>query len=642
MCGIIGAIGFGKTPLSFTGTKFDSLMAEMAYRGPDARDQWKNPEQNVHLGHLRLSIQDLRPEGTQPMHLNTVNGQFTIVFNGEVYNFIEIAEELKELGYTFNTTTDTEVILTAYAAWGEDCLNKFNGMFSIAIWDNENQSLFVARDRLGIKPLYYHHSSNGLVFASEIKSLRPLIEEDTGIDTYLLDQYMIYGYIPGNKTLNKGIYRLLPGNKMTFVKGKLSVKTYWSLNFTSPSKKHDMGLDYYIEQGKKIFQNSLKLRMRADVPMGIFLSGGLDSSAVVASLKDMGCEDLRTFSVRYDMDKFGSEFDESVYAEQVSKMFNTKHKTYTMTPEDFERYIPEFVKTMDEPVTEAAAISLHYVSELAKQDVTVVLSGEGSDEIFGGYDLYRYMGTIENIRNVITPTGCKIAKVISDTFLPSGNKIKKYVDLANMPFEQRYRGISVYDQSHKQELYKDDTMQGIIQDSPEINFNDKVMSESKEWDLLSRMLHFDTKTWLVDDLLTKADRMSMGSSLELRVPFLDYKFVEFAASLPSKYKIFGKEGKYILKKMMEGLLPDNIIYREKKGFPTPLKLMFQGPLREYVNRTLVLNDNAMIERYFDMSYVAKLCREHWDGSSDHHRILWQLIVLEEWLRQNTPKKEIIN
>lgn len=636
MCGIIGAVGYGKSPSLFNKDEFGDLMERMSYRGPNAHDQWSHPNLPVRFGHLRLSIQDPRPSGTQPMHLETVNGNFTIVFNGEVYNYIEIAEELKLLGYTFKTTTDTEVVLTAYAAWGKDCLKRFNGMFAIAIYNDLSKELFIVRDRLGIKPLYYHFGENGLQFASEVKSLRPLVQTDTSIDPYLLDKYMQYGYIPGEKTLNKGITRLLPGHYMTLSEdGQLNISPYWDLVFLPEDKKDDLSLKQWVLRGRSILEDSLRLRMRADVPMGVFLSGGLDSSAVVASLSNMGIDNIKTFSVRYDLEKFGAEYDESVFAEQISSEFNTEHKTYTMTPDDFKAYIPEFVRTMDEPVTEAAAISLHYVSELAKDDVTVVLSGEGSDEIFAGYDLYRYMRTIEKIRNTITPALCKVAKSISDTFLPNGHKVKKYIDLANLPFEERYKGISVYDQAHKKALYLSKTHADIADHKPDVDFTKTVIAQNNDADLLSRMLNFDTKTWLVDDLLTKADRMSMGSSLELRVPFLDYRLVEFAASLPTKYKISGKEGKFILKKMMEGLVPNNVIYREKKGFPTPLKLMFMGPLQDYLFEKLVHNKNNKLGVYFDLGYVKELCEEHRDGVIDNHRILWQLIVLEEWLEQNT-------
>lgn len=636
MCGIIGAVSLSGEPLTLSENKVNSLMDLMDYRGPDSRDIWFNPDNKVVLGHLRLSILDPRPSGIQPMHRESVNGNYSISFNGEVFNFIEIRQELEALGYSFSTDTDTEVILNAYMAWGTGCINKFNGMYGIAIYDHALDRLFLVRDRVGIKPVYYNHDKERgiLSFASEVKALRPIVEQDTTVDPHLLDQYMRFGYIPGEDTLNKGIKRLLPGHYLIAEKGNVEISKYWDLDYTSDEARSE---ESYMEELDQILNSSLDLRLRADVPLGVFLSGGLDSSAVVGMLAKKVDKPLKTFSVRYDFSEFGAEYDESVYAEQVSKQFNTEHKTITMTPEDFKRYIPEFVRTMDEPVTEAAALSLHFVSELAKEDVTVVLSGEGSDELFAGYDLYRYMQTIEKLRKIVTPVGASVAAALGRAVLPPGNKILKYLELASKPFSERYRGISVYDQVHRDGLYRDDYQNVLASPaaSDTETFINDLFKKQEGHDLLSQMLYFDTKTWLVDDLLTKADRMSMGSSLELRVPFLDYRMVEFAASLPSKYKIEGAEGKSILKKLMlRDHLPENIVYREKKGFPTPLKMMFMGPLKDFCAETL-LNKEAKINAYFNASYVERLCEEHWSGKADHHRILWQLIVIEEWLKQNT-------
>lgn len=636
MCGIIGAVSLSSDPLNLSKSQVNSLMDSMDYRGPDSRDIWFNEDKRVVLGHLRLSILDPRPFGIQPMHRESVNGKYSISFNGEVFNFIEIRKELESLGYTFATDTDTEVILNAYMAWGAGCINKFNGMYGIAIYDHAIDRLFLVRDRVGIKPVYYNHDTvrGTLSFASEVKALRPIVEQDTTVDPHLLDQYMRFGYIPGEDTLNKGIKRLLPGHYLIAEKGEVNITKYWDLDYTSDEKRSE---DSYISELEQLLDSSLDLRLRADVPLGVFLSGGLDSSAVVALLAKKVDKPLKTFSVRYDFSEFGAEYDESVYAEQVSKLYNTEHKTITMTPDDFKRYIPEFVRTMDEPVTEAAALSLHFVSELAKEDVTVVLSGEGSDELFAGYDLYRYMQTIEKLRKLATPVGASVAAALGKAVLPPGNKILKYLEMASKPFSERYRGISIYDQVHRDSLYRDDYKNVLSQpaNSDTEGFIESLFAKQKEHDLLSQMLYFDTKTWLVDDLLTKADRMSMGSSLELRVPFLDYRMVEFAASLPSKYKIEGSEGKSILKKLMSReSLPENIVYREKKGFPTPLKMMFMGPLKDFCGDTL-LNPSAKVNEYFNASYIERLCEEHWSGKVDHHRILWQLIVIEEWLKQNT-------
>jgi asparagine synthase (glutamine-hydrolysing) len=632
MCGIIGAINLNSTPLNVSRQDLLDSMSKMPYRGPDAQDTWQHASHPVLLGHLRLSILDPRPEGTQPMHLETVNGTYSIIYNGEVYNYLEIKVELENLGYRFITGTDTEVVLASFAAWGDDCVHRFNGMFAIAIYNDKTRKLSLFRDRVGVKPLYYKRTENGVIFASEVKAIIDLESDTPPMNQALLHQYMEYGYVSGEDTLHDGIKRLLPGHSLTLKDGEMIGKRYWNLSNKRMMKNSTPTMSFpdAVLKGRELFKSALELRLRADVPVGVFLSGGLDSSAVVAQLAQMLDHPVKTFSVRYDIGDYGEQYDESVYAKQVAEKFGTEHHTYTMTAADFEKYIPEFVKTMDEPVTEAAALSLHYVSELAKEHVTVVLSGEGSDEIFGGYDLYQYMETLEKIRKIATPAGANLIGALARKMLPQGNKIRKYAELTAQPFEERYKGISVYDGSYQKQLYQEQ----FKLTHPGHDFAKKIMAETQGQDLLSRMLEFDTRTWLVDDLLIKADRMSMGSSLELRVPFLDYRMVEFAASLPSHYKIKNGEGKYILKEMMKGLVPDNIIHREKRGFPTPLALMFQGPLKDYVTRTL-LGDMSLpliAKELFHHSEIKRLCEEHWAGKEDHHRLLWQLLVLEEWMK----------
>jgi asparagine synthase (glutamine-hydrolysing) len=640
MCGIIGAVNFNDTALLHGEEMMSQQMQKMSYRGPDAQEQWAHPDQPVRMGHLRLSILDTRPEGNQPMHLDTPQGRLSMVFNGEVYNYIEIRERLSAITvdghpkYTFKTTTDSEVILAAYAEWGADCISQFNGMFAIAIYNEKDRSLFLIRDRLGIKPLYYALTEDGIVFASEIKAVRPYLTETPILNMGQIQSYMLYGYGVGEKTCDEGILRLLPGHSLYLNADTKEINRYWAI--ARPRKGlNNSGLSYdeAVKKGLSLFEDALKLRLRADVDVGVFLSGGLDSSAVVATLHKLleGKRQIKTFSVRYDTVSYGEGYDETKYADMVSEMFGTDHHTYTMTANDFAKYIPEYVSTMDEPVTEAAAISLHFVSELAKKHATVVLSGEGSDEIFGGYDLYSYMQVLETLRRIATPAGAGIVKKIAQKVLPTGNKIRKYAELAALPFEERYRGISVYDQSYHDTLLTDAVR---FADNDHNDFAHSIMNETKGQDTLSRMLEFDTRTWLVDDLLIKADRMSMGSSLELRVPFLDYRMVEFAASLPPEYKIRKGDYKSILKDMMTDLLPPDIIRRKKLGFPTPLSKMFQGPLKGYIQDTLL---SGKLGVFFKHDAMLRICEEHFAGKQDHHRIIWQLIVLAEWLKQNHPE-----
>ncbi len=623
MCGIAGII---KTTTEIDKSLLVSMRDSFIYRGPDDAGLWLNDSKNIGFAHRRLSIIDPTPSGKQPM-ADSDTGNI-ITFNGEIYNYIEIRTELQKKGYKFQTGTDTEVILKAYDAYGEDCVSHFNGMFAFAICSQVNQQVFFARDRLGVKPFYYQLKDNGdLYFASEIKAIRLCNDKPLEINEALIDQYMSFGYVPGEHTLEKGLNRLLPGHRATYKEGHFKIEQYWDLKF---NQNEDLGFDYYVNKSRELLNSAIDLRLRSDVPLGIFLSGGIDSSAVVGLLAERTTEPLKTFSVAYD---FGKDFNETDYARLIAKKFNTNHHELIVTPEQFKNYIPDFTYLMDEPVTESAAISLQFLSQLTKEHVTVVLSGEGSDEIFGGYDLYQYMQTIEKYRSIV---GSPIASFISKLGIavtPKNSKLAKYFKLSGERLKDRYKGISTYESRYKTLLYKSNFKSKLSQQKNHLvdKFLQKLFESTKDNDALSQMLNFDTKTWLVDDLLIKADRMSMAASLELRVPFLDYRLVEFAATIPSKYKIKDGQGKYILKKMMEGLLPNEIIYRKKMGFPTPLKIMFQGEMSEYAKDTLLSKDTN-IHQFFKKEAIKILLDEHIEDKQDHHRVLWQLVVLEEWMK----------
>lgn len=622
MCGIIGIKSSRAN--DYSDSIFD-LMKTFDYRGPDDSGVWTSDE--IILGHRRLSIIDPTPDGHQPM-INADNGN-VIVFNGEIYNYIEIKNDLQKAGLTFNTNTDTEVILKAYDKYGTDCLSHFNGMFSFCIYDRSSGILFLARDRLGVKPLYYYHSKNEFIFSSEIKAIKKHRNDLTN-NTCLIDSYMSYGYVPGENTLLSGVKRILPGHcAILDTNNILSIKQYWNIPHQSVI---DYGEEYYLEKINDLLVDSLSLRLRSDVPLGVFLSGGLDSSAVVALLSEKIQSRLKTFSVSFD---FGEKYDESKYADLVSKRFNTEHHKIVISPDDFMKFIPKYISYMDEPVTEAAAISLNYVSKLASKHVKVVLSGEGSDEIFAGYDLYKYMLVIEKIRTLFGNKNTNYIYKLFSSLLNENRKLLKYLKLASIPLEKRYNGISSYEDRYKDILYSKEFKNSLITDrQTDIDkFINSIFEETSKLDTLSKMLNFDLKTWLVDDLLIKADRMSMASSIELRVPFLDYRLVETAYNMPSKYKIKFGQSKYILKRLMKNRLPNEIIHRKKMGFPTPLKLMFESHLKDYAFDTLLKN-NASIHNYFEPSAIEKLLVEHTNKVHDHHRTIWQLIVLEEWLKAN--------
>jgi asparagine synthase (glutamine-hydrolysing) len=627
MCGILGQINVNN-PIN--PKNLQTMRDTMPYRGPDSNGLWFDDEGKVGLAHLRLSILDPTPAGHQPRVEEAHN--CVISYNGEVYNYLEIRTELEEKGYTFETGSDTEVVLKAYIEYGVDCLKHFNGMFAIAIWDANKKELFLARDRLGIKPVYYYHDEEKFIFASETKAILKGLDKKPALNVQLIDSYMSFGYIPGENTLHQGIKRLMPGH-FAVLKGddsQFDITQYWDLTFDN---QDDKGIDYYIGESKKLLESAIDLRLRSDVPLGIFLSGGIDSSAVVGLLADRVEEPLKTFSIGYD---FGKGFDETPYAQIIADKFKTDHHEIKITPEQFKEFIPEYIALMDEPVTEAAAISLFFVAKLAKEKVTVALSGEGSDEIFGGYDLYQYMSVLDKYRSVVGQTGSNFFAGLSNKVLGKSHKVSKYLTMATLPIEKRYKGMSTYPDHEKEALYKPEFKLELEQAGQVTSrsYTASLFDKVKDEDTLSKMLYFDTKTWLVDDLLIKADRMSMAASLELRVPFLDYRLVEFAATIPSKHKIKKGEGKYPLKKMMEGILPNDIIYRKKMGFPTPLKLMFQNELRNYAE-DLLLSNETKLHQFFKKSRIENLIQEHNNDKYDHHKTLWQLVVLEEWLRKNT-------
>ncbi len=621
MCGIAGIIDKKNSKLEAT---ILNMRDTFPWRGPDGKGHVVFRKDGVALGHRRLSILDLSPAGNQPM--TDATETLTVVFNGEIYNYIELRQELESAGYRFRSGTDTEVLLAAYHKWGIDCLAKFNGMFTFAIWDVKLKKMFLARDRLGIKPLYYYFDGTKFIFASEIKSILKGLPDVPSINYNLVDQYMSFGYIPGENTLYSGIKRLLPGYYMVFHDCNLTIKKYWDLEF---QQKDEKNINYYIERVEEFLNHSIDLRLRSDVPLGIFLSGGIDSSAVVALLAPRVNKQLKTFSVAYD---FGSQFDETPYAKIVAQKFHTDHHEFFVDPKDFEEFIPRYVYYMDEPVTEAAAISLYFISQLAREHVTVVLSGEGSDELFAGYDFYFYNLLIEKFRSLLGHDMSASVARRANGLLPDC-KIKKYLELTRYPLDDRYKGISTYEERLKSLLYKRDFKESLKTNSNNDTraFLDGLFRKTQGWDPLSRMLYFDTKTWLVDDLLIKADRMSMAASIELRVPFLDYRLVEFAATIPSSLKVRGKTTKYLLKKMLEHLLPREIIYRKKLGFPTPLRAMFAGELAQFA-RELLLSHNCHIHKIFDAKTIKKIVNSHVKNEQDNHRIIWQLVVLETWFR----------
>jgi asparagine synthase (glutamine-hydrolysing) len=621
MCGIAGVYNF-KTDRAVSEVSLRDMISVINYRGPDGDGVFTS--KSIGLGHKRLTIIDTSERSNQPM--TSQHGSQTISYNGEVYNYVELSTYLQDAGVQLRTKSDTEVLLELLRLDGKKALQKLNGMFAFAYWDESEQELMLVRDRIGIKPLYYRETDEGIIFASEIKSILALGYPSNIVNQQLIDSYMSLGYCTGDNTLFEGIKKVPPGHYLTVKNNQIELHQYWDMVF---DKSIDLGEEYYIKTAHDLFEDSVKLQLRSDVPLGVFLSGGIDSSAVVAMMSKLGVKDIKTFSVAWD---YGSEFDETLYARKVAKQFNTDHTEYFMTSQEFKDFLPEYIRHMDEPVTEAAAISLYYLAMKTKEQVTVVLSGEGSDEVFGGYGIYRSMQLVENYKKLPSI----IHKIVNPLIRSLGKKFSKFVDLSRIPLDKSYAGVSFYDTKQKQNLYSKSFKIEAAQDDV-FKTLAPYYGNTLGQDVQSKMQYVDIKTWLVDDLLIKADRMSMAASLELRVPFLDHRFLEFAATMPSKYRNFKNQSKYIIKKAMEPYLDDEILYRKKQGFPTPLAIMFQGDLKEFVS-DIIDSDLAHSRLYFNPQEVKRLLTEHIKGVQDHHKILWQLLVLELWFREFIDKE----
>ncbi|HET9226914.1 MAG TPA: asparagine synthase (glutamine-hydrolyzing) [Thermoanaerobaculia bacterium] len=616
MCGIAGIYRF-RSERPVEPGEVRTMGACLAHRGPD--DEGYFTEGPLGLAHKRLTILDTSSRGRNPMF--SEDGRSCIVFNGEVYNFVELRAELEAQGHTFRTTTDTEVVLRLWDVLGEAFLERLNGMFAFAIWDSRRKTLFIARDRLGIKPLYYTLDADGIRFASEVKALLATASGKPSVNLDMLDAYMSVGYVPTEHTLFQGIEKLQPGWCMRIDPEGLRLRQYWDLK---PEPEH-LSEEECVEQTLELLRDSVKIQLRSDVPLGVFLSGGIDSSAVVALMHEMGIRDIRTFTVAYD---FGPQYDETRYARMIAEKFQTRHREVFVTPKEFQDFIPSLVWHMDEPVTESAAISLYFVAKMAREDVAVVLSGEGADEVFGGYPIYKYMQTLERYRRL--PAALR-QNVINPALNLLGGKWNKYTRLSDQPLHERYLGVSFYETPVKEALYRPEIrnlfnghgMPGLVQ---------PYYEKAKGLDPLLQMMYLDVKSWLPDDLLVKADKMTMASGVELRVPFLDHRVVELGGRIPPRYRIKGWTTKHILKKAMEKHLPHEILHRGKMGFPTPLARMFQGEMRPYVAEVLD-SDRHLGRGYFRPEVVRGLVSEHMEGKQDHHRVLWQLLVLEEWHRK---------
>ncbi|MFD2617924.1 asparagine synthase (glutamine-hydrolyzing) [Terrilactibacillus laevilacticus] len=608
MCGFCGFI----SNESLVPEQHDqNLMPERAniitHRGPD--DVGYYTDDKVQLAFRRLSIIDLEG-GHQPLPYE--NERYHIIFNGEIYNYLEIKEELIEKGYTFKTSSDTEVLLALYADRKEEAMQSLRGMFGFVIWDKQERTLFAARDHFGIKPFYYMDTEEGIFFASEKKSML-VGEESHPVFKQALQQYLTYQFVPEPYTMAENIKRLEPGHYLIKKENEpLRIEAYWRPSFSPVHQS----LDDAKTKIRNVLRDSVKMHMRSDVPVGAFLSSGIDSTSIVALAKEFH-PSIQTFTVGFEREGY-SEID---IAKDSAEKLGVDNIHTVITPEAFVQELPRIIWHMDDPVADPAAVPLYFVAKKASEHVKVVLSGEGADELFGGYNIYREPLALNWFNKIPTP-GKNIMKKLAEK-MPEDMKGRSYILRGCTPIEDRYIGNAyMFDEAEKQFVLK------THQDS--INFTDitrPLYDRSKSYDSVEKMQFVDIHTWMRGDILVKADRMTMAHSLELRVPFLDKEVFEVAKTIPSSLKTAEKTTKYALREAMRGIVPDSILYRKKLGFPVPIRVWLKNELYEWATQ-LIRESNT--EEYINKSYVLKLLDDHKNGKRDNSRKIWTVLVFMIW------------
>ncbi len=626
MCGIVGIFDL-KERREINRELLSTMNESQFHRGPDEGGLHLEP--GLGLGHRRLSIIDLS-SGQQPMLSDDNN--FVLTYNGEIYNFLELRDELKAIGFSFKTHCDTEVVLNAWQAWGEGCVEKFRGMFAFAVWDKLNETLFLARDRLGIKPLYYAALNNGqFIFSSELKALKqhPLLSKE--LEPTAIEEYFGFGYIPDPKTIYKNVYKLEPGFKLILKRGQKTYqpRQYWDVTFSERQydSEHEVA-EELIER----FEEAVKIRMMADVPLGAFLSGGVDSSGVVAMMAKNSKTPVNTCSISFGDPKF----NESQFARQVAERYHTAHRVEQVDPEDF-HLISQLAGIYDEPYADSSALPTYRVCELAKKQVTVVLSGDGGDENLAGYRRYRCHTYEDRMRSVMPDSIRKplfgfLAQVYPKAdWAPKIFRAKStFESIGRDSLEGYFHSVSVNSNSIRAALFS----QGLrrdLQDYQAVEVFRKHLKNAPAGDAQSLVQYLDIKTYLPGDILTKVDRASMAHALEVRVPLLDHELVEWMANLAPGLKLKNREGKYIFKKGLEPYLSNDILYRPKMGFAVPLSGWFRGPLKQQV-RDALLGETMADSGLFDQQFVTKMVDQHQRGLRDYSAPIWSLLMFENFIR----------
>ena len=626
MCGICGTFDRFGRPVNRI--SLGSMRTSMRHRGPDGDGEFI--DQQVGLGHVRLSIIDI-DGGAQP--LSNEDGRLHVVFNGEIYNFVELRSELEVLGHHFKTRSDTEVIVHAYEQWGKDCVCRFNGMFAFALWDSWTREVFLARDHLGIKPLYYVDLGTRVVFASEIKALL----QDPGcpreVDTSALADLFTFRYVPSPRTLFKGICKLAPGHRMTISQRGIELERYWNW---VPRIRRDWSEGALVEEYQSLLESAVRLQLRSDVPLGLFLSSGVDSGALLALMSEYDCSPVRTFTIGFDG---GEESNEVEDARALAQMFGAQHEFMMIGPSDYEKYYDRYLWDLEEPVGNESAAAFYFVSKIASTRVKVALTGQGADEPWAGYD--RYIGAklsaqYSKLPRALTEPITRVVRTIPGRF----ERLKRSAIALGEPdvLTRFVKMYSFFSADMKSQLFDQDLKDRIS----ESKYHSKealrqLQRDVDDQDPLTQMLYIDTRANLPDDLLMVGDKMSMANSLEARVPFLDFRLIEFVESLPGRMKLNKLTGKYLHKRALEKWLPKHVVWRKKKGFANPVEHWLRGSMRPFVEDCLLSPDSA-VRRFFNQRYIRQLLERDRAGSEQLRRHIYLLVSFELWHRRFMPAR----
>ncbi|MCW1428156.1 XrtA/PEP-CTERM system amidotransferase [Novosphingobium sp. JCM 18896] len=627
MCGIAGIFHLS-TPKPVDPARVERMCDAIAHRGPDGQGVWTAP--GVGLGHRRLSIIDL---AGSPQPMAATNGRAMLVFNGEIYNYRELREELRATGAVFHTDGDSEVILAAWQRWGVDCLPRLHGMFAFAIYDLDQRTLFLARDRLGVKPLFLAPLADGsLIFGSELKALtaHPLLRREA--DPLAVEDYLTWGYVPDTRSILKGVEKLPAGHYLLLRHDAAMPRPvqWWDISFAERRRGSAADLEAEL---LLLLRQAVTSRMVADVPLGAFLSGGVDSSSVVALMAETSANPVKTCSIGFDV----AALDETGYAKQIAERFQTEHRSRTVSPDDFTA-IDTLAAMFDEPFADASALPTWRVCQLARENVTVALSGDGADEALAGYRRQVFQRNEDRLRGLLPSSlrrpvfGALGAAYPKADWAPRMFRAKStFLSLAASSEEGYARALSVTPPEVRDRIYAPDfqRLRGDYRAEQELV---DLMNRAPARSGLDRAQYADLKFWLPGDILTKVDRTSMAVGLEAREPLLDHRLIEFAAGLPERLRTQRGQGKWLMKKAMRRYLPDDILYRPKQGFVTPISQWFRGPLAEAAR---AIGESAGLARmgWFDREQLAQIASAHIAGRSDNARLLWQLLMLERSLER---------